>query len=73
MDPKEITRLGSEMYENCLRETLEKTERGKYVVINVATSDYIVADTGVAARQEFDAKFPGAPSYSVRVGIPLVA
>ena len=73
MDPRDITRLGSEIYESCLRETLEKAECGKYVVINVATSDYVVADTGVAARQEFDAKFPGAPSYSVRVGIPLVA
>ena len=73
MDSKEITRLGSEIYENNLRQRLEKTGFGKYVVINVATLDYVVADTGVAARQEFDARFPGAPSYSVRVGIPLVA
>lgn len=70
---KDVARLGEDLYQQRLRTQLEKTNQGHYLVINVKTGEYVIEATGVAARKTFDKLFPGAPSYSLRIGIPISA
>ncbi len=78
MDVQELIQRGEEayrtVYQGALKEYLEKTARGKFLILNVDTGEYLLADTRVEALRRFRTRFPKAPSYIVRIGlIPLVA
>lgn len=62
------------VYEGPLKEQLEKTSRGKFLILNVDTGEYLLADTRADALRQFRTQFPTAPSYLVRIGLlPVVA
>lgn len=65
-DSREFAERGAAWYE-ALRDELEKTSRGKVVVINVGTGEYVVGDDQTADR-EFARRFPNTPGYAVTVG-----
>ena len=78
MSPKELIQRGEEVYhrvyEGTLREQIEKIAWGRFVIINVDTGAYLLADFRAEALSQFHAQFPSAPSYVFRIGVlPLVA
>ena len=68
----EVARKGEEIYQQRLREQLEKTHRGMFVAIEPASGDYYIGRTleeaSAAARQAH----PGQLMYGLRVGFPSV-
>ena len=53
MDPHELIQRGEQayrrVYRGALKEHLEKTARGKFLILNVDTGEYLLADTRVEA------------------------
>lgn len=72
MDSNAVAR-GEEIYERELRAKLEATDRGRYVIINAETGEYIIRDTPQEAISEFCAQFPETQGYIVQIGVPLFA
>ncbi len=78
MSPHELIERGEKaywgVYQGALKEELERTAWGKFLIINVDTGEHFLADTRAEALRQFRARFPYAPSYVLRVGVlPLVA
>ena len=78
MSPQELIRRGEEVYrtvyQGALKERLEKTAWGKFLILNIDTGEFLLADTRAEALRQFHAKFPHVPSYVVRIGVlPLAA
>ena len=56
------------------RETLERDHRGAYVMINTATSDYVIAPTTSEVHAKFIEKFgENAPAWCTRIGASVFA
>ena len=78
MDTKELGDRSREVYHRVydatLRQSLEQTAWGKYLIINVDTEEYFLADSAEDAIREFEVRFPESSSCMVRIGKPrLVA
>lgn len=75
MDTKELIQRGELayqcVYEGTLKAELERTASGKYVAINIDTSEYLIGETRGQALAEFHARFPTGSAYLVRIGVPL--
>jgi hypothetical protein len=65
---QEITARGETIYEQRYRAEFEKTLQGKYVVINVANGEAIVADTAQDAVRTGLEKYPDGFFHLMRVG-----
>jgi hypothetical protein len=63
-----ITRTGEEFYMEKLREKLEKTHKGEYVVIEPESKSYFVDADLLEAIQKAEEKFPDSLFYIVRIG-----
>ena len=74
MEPKELLERAEgtyhRVYDDRLREELERTAWGKYLIIDIETGEYLVADTREDAVDQFDARFPNSPSCMVRISTP---
>ncbi len=68
LSARTIAERGLRIYRAKLKARLEKSHQGEIVVINVLTGDYVLAPSPSEARRTFQAKFPGRPSYMLRVG-----
>lgn len=68
----EIAKRGEEIYEADLKINLEGTHWGKFVLINVDTSEHVIADTQLEALKKFDERFLDAPGHCIQIGVPLV-
>ncbi|HAM55482.1 MAG TPA: hypothetical protein DD417_14555 [Elusimicrobia bacterium] len=78
MSPHELIERAEEtyrgVYQGALKDELERTAWGKFLIINVDTGEHLLADTRAEALRQFRARFPYAPSYVLRVGVlPVVA
>jgi hypothetical protein len=70
--PNEIVERGRALYDEQIRDRVEAENRGRFLVINVETGEYVLDDDHLAASDRAAAKYPGAPLYAVRVGYPAV-
>ena len=70
--PNEIVERGKAWYEQQIRDRVEAENRGRFLVINVETGEYVLDDDHLAASDRAAAKYPGAPLYTLRVGYPAV-
>ncbi len=61
------------VYDENLRDLLERTQMGKFVAIEPETERYFVADTGTAALIEARNALPDHMFYLVRVGYAAAA
>ena len=68
MLPDEIARKGEEIYLDELKESLEKTNLGDYVVIEVESSKYFVNKDLKVALEEAQKEFSNKVFHIVRVG-----
>ena len=68
LTPEEITRIGQETYLNELKENLEQSHLGEYVVIEVKTKKYFINPDLVTAIQKAKKEFPDSLFFIVQIG-----
>ncbi len=67
---EEIARRGREIYEQRIREEAEREHAGKFLVVDVTTGEYEVAEDDLTASDLALGKNPDAVLYGIRVGEP---
>ena len=72
MDTEQRMALGKEIYETRIRHLVEPHEHGKYVVLDIATGDYVMGPDLGYTTQELRTRRPDAILYTVRIGHPAV-
>jgi hypothetical protein len=70
---RDLAEIGERRYD-AIKENLERDHFGAYVMINTATSDYIVAPTILQVDTAFIERFgEDAPCWCTRIGVPVFA
>lgn len=67
---EEISRRGKELYERRIRADVESGHAGKFLVVDVTTGEYEVADDDMTASDRAMEKNPDAVLYGIRIGEP---
>lgn len=70
--PAEIVEREKALYDGEIRDRVEAEDRGRFLVINVETGEFVLDDDPLAASDRAAAQYPGAPLYAIRVGYPAV-
>ena len=65
---EEIAARGREIYEKQLRDKLEPSNIGKYLVIDIETGEYEIDEDGEAASRRAYHKNPEGARYGMRIG-----
>lgn len=65
---EEIVRRGEELYEREIRARLDPQHRGRFLVLDVRSGEYEIADTAIEAIDRLRSRKPGAMLYILRVG-----
>ncbi len=65
--PEEITARGEAIYREQIRNLMETTEKGKFVIIDIETGDYEIDSRDVTATLKLLER-PDAVTYGVRIG-----
>ena len=65
---EEFTRRGTELYEQRIRPLVEQGNQNRFVVIDIETGDYQLADDPLEASQPLIARRPDAQLWCVRIG-----
>lgn len=70
LSKEEIGRLGDELYQRQLRDSVEAEESniGKMIVIDVGTGDYEIDNEGIEAARRLKARHPDGRLYGLRIG-----
>ena len=68
LSPEDICRKGQAYYDEHLRLEVEKTSRGKILVLDIETGEYEIDSDHLAAARRARAKHLGAAPYAVRIG-----
>lgn len=66
--PDELTRRGEETYFNDLKDKLEKSNNGEFVVIEVESKDYFVDKDLMVALEKAKAKYKDKLFFIVQIG-----
>ena len=68
---EEIGARGEEIYQTQIRDKVDpKKHKGKFLVLDIETGDYEIADEDLEATKRLLAKNPKAMTYGVRIGYP---
>ena len=67
LTPEQVAEKGQQIYAQ-LRPELEPTNRGKYLVIEVGSGDYFMADSVLDAVHKAQEKYPNKLFHTVRIG-----
>jgi hypothetical protein len=70
LQASEIVRRGTELYEQGIRAKVEADNHGRFLVVDVLTGDYEIADDAVTASNRAIRKNPDAVLYYSRIGHP---
>ncbi len=65
---EDIARRGQELYEQKIRQVVEPEHEGRFLVVDVESGDYEVADDDLTASDKLLERRPGAMLYGLRVG-----
>lgn len=66
----EVASRGESMYINKIRDKLNPEHKGKYLVIDVETGEYVINHDDLAATKQLLAIHPNAVIYGLRIGYP---
>ena len=69
-DFEKTRELGWKIYNAKIKHLVEPQEKGKFLVIDVASGDYAIDRDVIAARHKLRTKSPGAVTYLMRIGFP---
>jgi hypothetical protein len=71
---EEVARRAKELYENSIRQQVEREENiGKMVIIDIETGEYAVDKTGIESAQYLRNKHPLARLFGIRIGYKVAA
>lgn len=65
---EEIARRGREVYEREIRRAVEREHRGRFLVLDVESGDYEIADDDLDASERLLERRPDALLYGLRIG-----
>lgn len=65
---EEVARRGQELYEQQIRHQVEPAEDGRFLVVDVKSGDYELADDDLTASNRMLARRPEAMLYGLLVG-----
>ena len=66
--PEEISQIGEQLYFNELKDELDKTHNGEYLVIDVERKEYVVNADKLAAIEEARKKFGNKLFHIIQIG-----
>ena len=64
----EVGRRGRELYEKKLRAQVESGHAGQFLVLDIVTGDYEIAEEDLTASDRLLARNPHAVLYGLRIG-----
>ncbi len=64
----EIVERGQALYDQQIRESVEASHKGRFLVLNIETGEYEIDDHELAALKRAKAKNPDAALYMLRMG-----
>ncbi len=64
----EIVQRGQALYDQQIRDKVDPSAKGKFLVLNIETGEYDIDADELAALRRAKAKNPDAPLYILRVG-----
>jgi hypothetical protein len=70
MDPEEVARLGEAIYERDIRPKVEPGNVGRFLVMDVVTGEYEIADDDMTASHRIFDRHPDGVLYGIRIGYP---
>lgn len=65
---KQIAQQGETMYAERIQPLMQEKDHGRMLVLDVATGDYEIDDSGGQAAEILLARHPGANLYGLRIG-----
>jgi hypothetical protein len=65
---EEVARRGQELYERRIRHKVEAEQIGRFLVVDIESGDYEVANDDLSASDRMLARRPKARLYGLRVG-----
>lgn len=65
-----IAARGEELYQIEIRDKVEAAHKGKFLVVDIDTGDYAIADEDLEATDLLLSKRPTATIYGLRIGFP---
>jgi hypothetical protein len=65
---EEVARRGQELYGRNIRQKVEPEQIGRFLVVDIESGDYEVADDDLSASDRMLARRPEAKLYGLRVG-----
>ena len=66
----EVASRGESLYINQIRDKVRPEHKGKYLVIDVETGQYVINDDDLAATKQLLSSHPDAVIYGLRIGYP---
>ena len=64
----ELSARGEKIYREQIKSRLSPSEKGKFVIIDIASGDYEIAEEILTASERLRKRRPDAVSYGVKVG-----
>ena len=74
-DAEKQMALGKQIYETRIKRLVEPQEKGKYLVLHIATGDYAIGQDLATVTEDLLERHPGATLrdvHSVRIGFPTL-
>jgi predicted nucleic acid-binding protein len=68
LSPEQVVEKGQKFYAEKLKAELEPDKNGKFVVIEIESGDYFIADTLVEALEKAKDKYPSKLFHTVKIG-----
>ncbi len=68
LTPEQVVEKGQKIYTEKLKPILEADNYGKFLVIEVESGNYFVADTLIEALQKAKEKYPGKLFHTLKIG-----
>ncbi len=65
---QEIARRGREIYERRISREVEPVHRGKFIIIDINTGEYVIGESGREASSRMRERNPEAVMHGTRVG-----
>jgi hypothetical protein len=66
----EIAERGREIYDRDIRPAVESDNKGRFLVVDILTGAFEIADSDRAASDQLRARNPDSVMYGVRIGHP---
>ena len=68
LNPEMIAEKGEAIYKQKFQQELEQKHPGKFIAVDIASEDVVIADTPEEAISQAQAKYPGSYFHLIKIG-----